>query len=103
MKQYEWKKAENCFGGSNIYEYRLAIKADEGFIECLSASGSIKYHRNFPRPFFQAILADGTAIKGVIADSVIKVSFPQGDWEGSKDRFEIFLAELINQRFGRER
>ncbi|HWR09031.1 hypothetical protein [Sporomusa sp.] len=103
MKQFEWKKAENCFGGANIFEYRLAIRADEGFIAGLSATGSVKYHRSFPRPFFQASLGDGTTVKGVIADSVIKVSFPQGDWEGSKEQFEIFLTELINQHAGRER
>ncbi len=103
MKPYEWKKAENCFGGANIFEYRLAVKTDEVLITGLGAAGAVKYHRNFPRPFFQANLIDGTLVKGVIADSVIKVSFPQDDWESSKKQFESFLAELISRHPEKER
>lgn len=97
MKQYEWKKVENCFSGTNVYEYRLPIKADEGFINHFCTIGSVKYFRNFPRPFFKADLADGITLKGVLADSVIKVSFPDQDPLGCKQKFEWLLEELIKQ------
>ena len=95
MKRFEWKKAENCFGGANVYEYRLAAKVDEKLLAGFGTIGLLKCHRNFPRPFFQTILDDGTSFKGVIADSIIKVSFPDGDAQASKDKFDILLTELL--------
>ena len=59
MTQFECKKVENCFGAANIYEYRLTITVGEEVINCFSAIGSLKIHGKFPRPFFQASLADG--------------------------------------------
>ena len=103
MKQVECKKVENCFSGTHVYEYRLPSKAREEFIKGFAALGSIKYHKNFPRPFFQATLTDGTTIKGIIADSVIKVSFPNSNPQESKASFEIFLEDLLQQTASRER
>lgn len=98
MKQYECKKVENCFSSAYIYEYRLPIKATEEFIEYFNTVGSIKYHKNFPRPCFQATLTDGTTIKGVIADSVIKVSFPESTPQASRTNFELLLDDLLKQQ-----
>lgn len=98
MKQYECKKVENCFSGSHVYEYRLAIKTTEEFLACFNAIGSIKYYRNFPRPCFHSTLFDGTTVKGIIADWVIKVRFPDNDPQGSKEYFEIFLEKLLMQQ-----
>lgn len=97
MTQYEAKKVENCFGGSNIYEYRLGIRADERFLEAIGTIGTLKIFRNFPRPFFQTVLADGTTVKGVIADRIIKVNFATSNPAESKQKFEIVLAQLISQ------
>ncbi len=95
MKQYECKKVENCFSGSNVYEYRLPVRTKEGFLDCFNTIGSIKYYRNFPRPCFHAALPEGTTVKGVIADWVIKVSFPDNNPQGSKEHFEKVLEELL--------
>ena len=104
MKQYDCRKVENCFSGANIYEYRLRIKADEGFLENFTSVASLKYYKNFPRPCFQATLSDGTTLKGVIADSVIRVSFPDNQPQSSKDDFETLLENLLKQQAdGRER
>lgn len=97
MKQVEWKKVENCFSGTNVYEYRLPVKANEEFINQFCTAGSVKYFRKFPRPFFKADLDDGITLKGVLADSVIKVSFPEQDPAGCKQKFERLLEELIEQ------
>lgn len=104
MKHYECKKVENCFSGAHIYEYRLMMMADENLLESLSRIAVMKYYRNFPRPCFQATLADGTTIKGVIADAVIRVSFPDNHPENSKRNFETLLENLlIQQAADRER
>ncbi|MBP2663308.1 MAG: hypothetical protein H6Q71_1256 [Firmicutes bacterium] len=105
MQQYECKKVENCFSGAHIYEYRLTIKVKEEFIEGFADSSSIKYHRNFPRPCFQVELSDGTTIKGVISDTVIRVNFPASNPQESKANFEIVLEDLLEQQQtgGRER
>ncbi len=98
MKMYECKKVENCFSGTHIYEYRLPFKVKEEIIECFGAFGSIKYHKNFPRPCFQVVTKSGTTIKGVITDNVIKVSFPTGNPQESKEHFELFLEELLRNQ-----
>jgi hypothetical protein len=104
MTQFDCKKVENCFGAATIYEYRLPVAASEEFVTWFGAIGSLKIHRNFPRPFFQASLSDGTTVKGVLADSVIKVDFPKNAPQDSKDKFEIFLEEMLNRQIaGRER
>ncbi|WP_371380657.1 hypothetical protein [Sporomusa aerivorans] len=95
MNHFKWKKVENCFGGANVYEYRLAVRIDEALLACFGGLGSLTCHRNFPRPFFQTTLADGTSFKGVINDSVIKVSFPDGDAATSKNSFDNLLAEML--------
>lgn len=98
MKKYECKKIENCFSGTHIYEYRLPLKVKEEIIECFGAFGSIKYYTNFPRPCFQVVTKNGTTIKGVITDSVIKVSFLAGNPQESKEQFELFLEELLRNQ-----
>lgn len=95
MNPFEWKKAENCFGAAHVYEYRLAAKVDEALLNRFAAAGTLTCHRNFPRPFFQAVLANGISFKGVIADSVIKVSFPDGAPEAGKQQFDVWLAKLL--------
>ena len=96
MKQYECKKVENCFGGAHIYEYRVGRKFTEDLINLFSTIGSLKFHKNFPRPFFQVTRSDGTTIKGVLGDTVIKVSFPVTEPQLSKQDFEKFLNELLD-------
>lgn len=97
MQHYECKKVENCFGGTHVYEYRLGIKTAEEFLEGFKPLTSIKYYKKFPRPFFQAVFADGTTVKGVIADSVIKVSFPDSDALENKQNFETVLEAMLVQ------
>lgn len=94
MQLYECKKVENCFSGTNVYEYRLTVKLDENFIEGFRLNGVIRYYKNFPRPFFQVTFSDGIAIKGIIDDNVIKVNFPRASTEDQQN-FEILLLEQI--------
>ncbi|MDR1702191.1 MAG: hypothetical protein LBR56_05405, partial [Sporomusaceae bacterium] len=97
MKQYECKKVENCFGGTNVYEYRLPIRADDQFLDRIAAISSLKYFKNFPRPFFQALFPNNTTVKGVISDYVIKVYFQGTDPQEDKETFEVLLNKLLNR------
>ena len=100
MKPYECKKVENCFSSSHMYEYRLPLKTREEVIEELGKGGQIKYYKNFPRPSFQIQFASGISIKGVIAEVVIRVRFPDDDPLTSQENFEQFLTELLEKKIG---
>lgn len=95
MNTFECKKVENCFGGTHIYEYRLAVKTGDTFLERLGRLGKLDCRRNLPRPYFQALLPGGTAVKGVMNDQVIKVSFSSPGPAGGKQEFEELLRDLI--------
>jgi len=98
MKQVECKKVENCFGGTHIYEYRLHSKMSEEFIRGFGTLGVLTFYRNFPRPFFKVVLANGITVKGVLNDIVIKVQYPDSDPQTSKQQFEKLLSELLHRQ-----
>jgi hypothetical protein len=83
-----------------MYEYRLPLKTGEEVIEELGMEGQIKYYKNFPRPSFQIQLTGGIIIKGVIADVVIRVSFPADNPLKSQENFEKSLTALLKKRIG---
>ena len=97
MSWYEYSKKENCFSGAHVYEYRLATKLNTELLGHLARIGNYKCHSNFPRPFFQLILPDGTSCKGVLNDNIIKVSFPDLEPEKSKNNFDLLLTEILQQ------
>ncbi len=98
MRQIECRKVENCFAGNHIYEYRLSVRLIEAFILALGAVGTLTFHRNFPRPFFKVVLADGATVKGVLNDTVMKVQYPDDDPKTSKAQFETILEELLERQ-----
>lgn len=103
MKRYECKKIENCFTSSHMYEYRLPLKTAEEIIEQLGMNGQIKYFKNFPRPSFQIQFVSGITIKGVIADVVIRVSFPDTEPLTHQKIFEQSLTELLKKEMSDEK
>ena len=76
--RFECKKTENCFAASETWEYRLG-------------GWQIKENRNYRRPMMTADRG-GVNIKGVLAGNVIRVSFPEDNWEAEKIRFEDWLS-----------
>ena len=95
MERVECKKVENCFGGTHIYEYRFNRRMSEDLIRNFAAFGLLTFHKNFPRPFFKVILSDGTVIKGVLNDTVIKVQFPDEDPQSKKQQFEKLVEQIF--------
>ena len=92
--EFQCKKTENCFSDSQTYEYRLCISAEE-FLPAYGESAlAVKRSDSFRRPFFTADAPDGTRIKGVLKEPVIKVSFPEASWEQAKAAFEARLSAL---------
>jgi hypothetical protein len=92
MSRFECRKLENCLAGTSIYQYRLGGKIDNAFLAWLEAiSATCTCRRDFPRPYFTAVLADGTQVKGVIGDVAFKVVFPDATAAASKETFETML------------
>lgn len=83
---FECKKTENCFADSQTYEYRLPVTA-ETFLHMLDASWQTRCNFRLRRPVFLAE-RDGVRIKGILAGTVIRVSFPDAAWEIHKKKFE---------------
>ena len=92
MSAFECKKLEDCFISRSAYQYRFSKKLDDAFVTWLEKiSATCKCRRDFPRPFFNATLSDGTQIKGVLGDTAIKVVYPDDSAEASKKAFEESL------------
>lgn len=86
------KKTENCFADSQTYEYALPVSGEE-FRALLPADWAIRLNTKLRRPVFVAE-RDGVNIKGVLALSTIRVSFPDERWESEKRAFEEWLEGL---------
>ena len=91
---YQCRKKENCFSGAQVYEYRLLDGLNAALLEVLGAAGDLTVKKNFPRPFFQVVLEDGTVVNGILQDNVMKVVFPEADWQESRLRWEQWLAAM---------
>lgn len=85
----ECKKTENCFADSQTYEYRIAVTAEE-FLDNLDDTWQIRCNHKLRRPTFFAE-KDALRIKGILKGSVIRVSFPNDNWETYKIDFETWL------------
>ena len=93
MSHFECKKVENCFVSTAVFQYRLGYKIDDEFIDWLEKiSITCKCRRDFPRPYFNATLADGTQVKGILGDIAVKVVYPDNDSTMCKEAFEKNLS-----------
>ncbi len=96
MSHFECKRVENCFASSAVYQYRLGYKIDDEFLAWLAnISSAFKCRRDFPRPYFNATLADGTQVKGVIGDIAMKVVYPDDNSDQCKEAFEKLLSAAV--------
>jgi hypothetical protein len=95
MMRAEGRKVENCFASTHMYEYCLPKRISEAVVQEFAAFGVVTFHKNFPRPFFKVIFTDGTTVKGVLHDSIIKVQYPDNDPQTSKQQFEEILEEIL--------
>lgn len=93
---YECRKKENCFSGAQVYEYRLAVGHNESLLDILGTVGDLTVKTHFPRPFFQVVFDDGTAVSGVLQDNVMKVVFSEKQWQASRLRWEALLTTILS-------
>lgn len=89
--KYECKKVDNCFAGSQTWEYGLPIDA-ESFSALLPEGWSLRRNTRLRRPVFVAE-REGLNVKGVLDSKFIRVSFPDNNWEEEKNDFEAWLKE----------
>ena len=97
MSDFICKRVQNCFSKTSIYQYRLNFKIDDRFLQQMEEIGTVKCHRNFPRPYFNISLPDGTEMKGVIGDVALKVVFPLASAAQSQIAFEQLLTEFVHR------
>lgn len=97
MNVFTCNRVENCFSKTAIFQYQVHFKIDDRFLSRFEQVGIVKCHRNFPRPYFNITLPDGTAIKGILNDVVLKVIFPFEDAERSQKNFEQLLDSIVRK------
>ena len=96
MDYLECKKINNCFKDSQTFAYRLPITSrDLG--EDFLRDGEFEINNQFRRPVFNAIMGT-TRIKGILDESIIKVSFQNENWQLQKIAFEEWLKHVMRCR-----
>lgn len=95
MNYFTCNRVENCFSKTAVFQYRLSFKINDLFLNQFEQVGIVKCYRNFPRPYFNINLPDGTAVKGVMSDVALKVIFPFEAAEESKKIFEQLLITIV--------
>ena len=88
------KKTENCFADSRTYEYSLTISAEE-FLKLLDDTWQIRKNLKLRRPVFLAE-RDQIRIKGILAGSAIRVSYPEDAWEAQKKKLEEWMEHTYD-------
>lgn len=89
---FDCKKTENCFADSQTYEYRIPILAEE-FLQILDETWETRCNHKLRRPVFLAE-RDGIRIKGILAGTIIRVSFQNDSWEEQKNTFEEWMVNI---------
>lgn len=89
--RFSCKKVENCFAQARTWEYELPVSGEElcAFLE----GWEIRENRKFRRPVFSA-KKDGLELKGILAARVVKVNYPEENWEEEKERMERWLEQI---------
>ena len=92
---FEVKKAENCFSDAENYEYRIGLSGAD-FVEAIRLQAEqLHINDKLRRPTFQATLANGVQVKGLLERNVIKVGYVSGQAEEQKAAFEQWLANIL--------
>ena len=87
--RFDWEKTENCFAGSQTWEYRLPISAR--VLESRLSGWDVRENHRYRRALMTAD-RDGVNIKAALDAAVIRVSFPEERWEAEKAAFERWLS-----------
>ncbi len=91
-------KVENCFSQAQTYGYVLPFRVDEAFLEALRPLGTFQIKRNYRRPFFFLHLKDGSQVKGMLNDTVVKASYPDERYEAGMQAFEENLSHITGRK-----
>ena len=97
MNHFICQRVENCFSKTAVFQYQLPVKMGDEFLQQFERVGNVRCRRDFPRPYFNIALSDGTAVKGVLNDVALKVIFPLVTADDSKASFEQLLISIVVQ------
>lgn len=89
--RFSCKKVEDCFAQARTWEYELPVSGEElcDFLE----GWEIRENRKFRRPMFSA-KKGGLELKGILAARVVKVNYPEENWEEEKEKMERWLERI---------
>lgn len=90
------KKAENCFQDSQTYEYRIPLTAED-FLRILDSTWQTRCNYRLRRPVFISE-KDGIHIKGILSGTILRISFPNKNYESVKKNFEDWLVTEFEKR-----
>lgn len=94
MDKFKVNKIDNCFKDNQTYEYKLDLQIDENFLKKLQMLGNIEV-KNFRRPIFMIYCENENKIKGIINSNIIRVSYPDKNWQYNKKEFEGYLEKIL--------
>ncbi len=89
--EFTVQKTENCFADAQTYEYKLPLTGD-ALLRLLDADWSIRINDKLRRPVFIAERQD-LRLKGVLAETLVRASFPSAHALEEKAAFEAWLRE----------
>lgn len=93
--KFECVRAESCYAAARTYDYRLPVTAAE--FRFLLEGWDVSENRKYRRPMFTAE-REGVRLQGVLTGAVVRVSFPDGEWETKKNNFERWLTAVEEKR-----
>lgn len=96
MRNLDVSKAENCFSDAQTYEYQLPC-LNEALLDVYRSWGDYVCKSNLRRPVFLLTMPGGTRVKGTLKGTVLRASFPTGDWEREKAAFEMLLSNALDE------
>lgn len=93
MSAYRCEKIENCFANARSYAYYFDHPMTEEILEKERIRGNLRLKMNFRRPCYFLDWENGIQVKGLLNDSMVKVSFPEQEWDVYKKQFEKELEK----------
>jgi hypothetical protein len=92
--EFQCEKAKNCFENAQTYEYKFQY-ASKDIIDLYETFGEVIVNSTFRHPVFKVEMRSGTVLKGVLADDIVRVSFPDERLNEEKSAFEKALIDYI--------
>lgn len=92
-----WKKVEDCFDGSQVFDCLIQCPVSISLINSLENLGELEYYPDFPRPFFRAFTLKESQIKGVLGEMSFRVYFSKEEVNDGREVIENHIRAFYNK------